>query len=152
MYLQFYRRKSPTENFGWTFSQTSTEIFRCEFFKNLKVVLASVGKIIFKYVIRLSVPSVLQEKTLNGLLSAGYVYRYPAEEGVTEIFRCEFFENLKVVLASGGKIIFKYVIRLSLPSFLQEKTLNGEFPLDFFSNINGNFPSGNQIDSWLTVG
>ena len=69
-------------------------------------------------------------------------YSYTFPETSTEIFRWVFFENLKVVLASGGKIIFKYVIRLSVPSVLREKTLNGEFPLDFFSNINGELPLG----------
>ena len=59
-----------------------------------------------------------------------------------EYFHYEFLENIKVVLASGGKIIFKYVLRLSVPSVLREKTLNGEFPLDFFSNINGELPLG----------
>ena len=81
LYLEFYSRKPSTENFRWTFSQTSTEN-----------------------------------------------YRWTFSETSTEIFRCEFFENLKVVLASGGKIIFKYVIRLSVPLVLQEKTLNGELP------------------------
>ena len=149
--------------------------------------MASGGKIIFKYVIRLSVSSVLREKTLNGeflldfsqtstenyrwalspnleeiedffknkhnfilihmydsiekttkLIRRHFVgrmcYWYPAEEGVTEIFRCEFLEYLKVVLASGGNFIFKYVLRLFVPSVLQEKTLNGEFPLEILGS------------------
>ena len=152
LYLEFYSRKPSTENLRWTFSETSTENYRWALSPNLEEI-EDFFKNKHNFILIHMYDSI--EKTTK-LIRRHFVgrmcYWYPAEEGVTEIFRCEFFENLKVVLASGGKIIFFYVIRLSLPSFLQEKTLNGEFPLDFFSNINGNFPSGNQIDSWLTVG
>ena len=45
-----------------------------------------------------------------------------------EYFHYEFLENIKVVLASGGKIIFKYVLRLSVPSVLQPGVLVAWLP------------------------
>ena len=134
LYLQFYGRKPSTENFRWTFSQTSTENYRWALSPNLEEI-EDFFKNKHNFILIHMYDSI--EKTTK-LIRRHFVgrmcYWYPAEEGVTEIFRCEFLEYLKVVLASGGNFIFKYVLRLFVPSVLQEKTLNGEFPLEILGS------------------